>query len=166
MASRRLSFIVFAIFVGFAVGVASTNHVASVMWGDSPYNESAAIWSVDNSGRLRAGDYAEPMLTLAMAFAFMLVSIPIAGMLAASGHSKRSAHGNAIAAAVCFAVFIGGYVWWRFVYAGSMGFPQYHLGVEQIHRGFSTLPKALALVAATSGAVALLSGVIGRIRSS
>jgi len=163
MANRQLSFILIAAFVGFVAGIATTSHVASVMWGESPYNESAAIWSIDNSGRSRTGDYAGPMFTLAIAFAFMLAAIPIAGTLAAPGKSERSARGNIRASAVCFIVFMGGYVWWRWVYVTSMGFPQYHLEVEQISSGFSALPKALALVAVTAGIATLLSGALSRI---
>ena len=162
MTNKQLWFIIIAIFVGFVAGIAMTSHVSWVMWGDSPYNETAAIWSMDINGKSRVGHYANPMFTLAIAFAFMLFAIPIAGALAGA-KSKRFALANVVALGVCFAFFVGGYLWWRKVYVPSMGFPQYYLELEQISRGFSTLPKALALVAVTAGIATLLAGFISRI---
>ena len=163
MRNKQLKLAIVAIVFGFLLAVPATSHVGSLMWGNSPYSESALMWTSDNSGKSRFNNYVGPMFQLGCGFAFMLAMIPAAGAWAAVGRNKTARSPYTIPAIVCAVLFTGGYLWWRHAYVQSLGFPQEHLQVEQIHEAYNALPNALAMIAFGTGTATLLSGSLARI---
>ncbi len=78
---------VFGLIVGCFASPFLTGHIAGAMWGDSPYSEASAIWSIDNSGNARFADYMPFMVRLALGFSFGLVASPGAAVVSRRNHS-------------------------------------------------------------------------------
>ena len=149
-----------AIAAGIVAGFIAAWHIGIVMWGDSSYSEANALWTFDNNGRSRFGNVGNPVM-VAMAFAFMFASVPLAGAVAATGRAALYRRANLFSLVVCAGAFLAGYVWWR-SYAASMGFPQSHLDSQQIRTGYDALTSPLLMVAATAGALTLAVGAMLR----
>ncbi len=79
--------IICAVLLGIVAGFVATVHLGKTMWGDSPYSEASLMWTSDNSGNSRFGNYADSVFVLGAVFAFMFSTIPIAAMIATANPS-------------------------------------------------------------------------------
>jgi hypothetical protein len=158
--------IVFALIAGALLAFPLTNHIAHLLWGDNPYSDAGAIWTVNESGHARMGGYADIIVRLAFGFSLMLAAIPAGAFI-----SKRGYSGTLVALAfVSIGTFAAGYYWWRSIYVYSLGFPEIlsEPGSDDfrvIRAGYASLSSSLACVALTSGAVTFASALVLRFRS-
>jgi hypothetical protein len=146
-----------AVVLGVIAAVFSTMHVGNTIWGSSPYNEAESMWTIDNSGRSRFRDYQGYIIELTVGFIFMLISIPVAGVLAAFRQRIRYLEMTRLCAIVCFTVFIAGYIRWRNL-SQDFGFPKYYPSFEDVRTGYQVLVSALFRTAITSGVITIAIG--------
>jgi hypothetical protein len=160
--------LMWAVILGVVVGVFSTMHIGDAIWGSSPYSEARAMWTVDNSGNSRFGNYGGYVASLTVSFIFMFLSIPVSGVIAAFRQKARYVEMTCVCAIVCCIVFVLGYVRWKGL-GHDFGFPQYYPSMEGARSGYEELVSALVRTTVMSGlttiAIAIGMLLLGRVRS-